>query len=150
LFSSSATLNTAETTTLVPIITAFADRHDLTDVPIVFAADAGMLSAANLAVHWNGDVFTDGQIIDTVTPRHGACPTHGVKSPAAECRMGLGYCGTGSRPDQIDKIVGLAARDIRYFQFNYCRSPLIAESARRVGSQLRSVGRLKLIVESER
>ena len=20
--------------------------------------------------HWNGDVFTDGQIIDTVTPRH--------------------------------------------------------------------------------
>ena len=21
--------------------------------------------------HWNGDVFTDGQIIDTVTPRHG-------------------------------------------------------------------------------
>ena len=21
--------------------------------------------------HWNGDVFTDGQLIDTVTPRHG-------------------------------------------------------------------------------
>ena len=21
--------------------------------------------------HWNGDVFTDGQVIDTVTPRHG-------------------------------------------------------------------------------
>jgi hypothetical protein len=87
--------NTAETTTLVPIITAFAERHDLTDTPIVVAADAGMLSASNLTAldeaglgfivgsrsvkapidlashfHWNGDVFTDGQIIDTVTPRH--------------------------------------------------------------------------------
>jgi hypothetical protein len=87
--------NTAETTTLVPIITAFAQRHDLTDAPIVVAADAGMLSASNLTAldeaglgfivgsrsvkapidlashfHWHGDVFTDGQIIDTVTPRH--------------------------------------------------------------------------------
>ena len=87
--------NTAETTTLVPIITAFAERHDLTDTPMVVAADAGMLSASNLTAldeaglgfivgsravkapidlashfHWNGDVFTDGQIIDTVTPRH--------------------------------------------------------------------------------
>jgi transposase len=87
--------NTAQTTTLVPIITAFADRHDLTDTPMVIAADAGMLSASNLAAldeaglgfivgsrsvkapidlashfHWNGDVFTEGQIIDTVTPRH--------------------------------------------------------------------------------
>jgi hypothetical protein len=87
--------NTAETTTLVPIITAFTARHDLTDRPMVIAADAGMLSASNLAAldeaelgfivgsrsvkapidlashfHWNGDVFTDGQIIDTVTPRH--------------------------------------------------------------------------------
>ncbi len=87
--------NTAETTTLVPIITAFAARHDLTDTPMVVAADAGMLSAANLTAldeaglgfivgsrvvkapidlashfHWHGDVFTDGQIIDTVTPRH--------------------------------------------------------------------------------
>jgi hypothetical protein len=40
--------NTAETTTLVPIITAFAARHDLTDTPMVVAADAGMLSASNL------------------------------------------------------------------------------------------------------
>ena len=62
---------------------------------MVIAADAGMLSAANLSAldeaelgfivgsrrakapidlashfHWNGDAFTDGQIIDTVTPRH--------------------------------------------------------------------------------
>lgn len=88
--------NTAETTTIVPIVTSFLARHDLGDTPIVIAADAGMLSAANLKAldelgmsfivgsratkapadleshfHWHGDVFTDGQIIDTVTPRHG-------------------------------------------------------------------------------
>ena len=88
--------NTAETKTLVPVITAFAERHDLGEIPIVIAADAGMLSAANLSAldeaglgfivgsrsvkapidlashfHWNGDVFTDGQLIDTVTPKHG-------------------------------------------------------------------------------
>jgi hypothetical protein len=87
--------NTAETRTLVPVITAFQARHDLGDTPMVIAADAGMLSASNLSAldeaglgfivgsrsvkapidlashfHWNGDVFTDGQIIDTVTPRH--------------------------------------------------------------------------------
>jgi hypothetical protein len=64
--------------------------------PLVVAADAGMLSATNLKAldelgvsfivgsrttkapgdleshfHWHGDVFTDKQIIDTVTPRHG-------------------------------------------------------------------------------
>jgi transposase len=86
--------NTAEATAIVPIITAFADRHKLAHTPMVAAADAGMLSAANLSAldearlgfivgprtvkapidvashfHWNGDVFTDGQIIDTVTPR---------------------------------------------------------------------------------
>jgi len=87
--------NTAETTTLVPIIKAFQSRHELGDTPMVIAADAGMLSASNLTAlddaelgfivgsrsvkapidlashfHWNGNVFTDGQIIDTVTPRH--------------------------------------------------------------------------------
>jgi hypothetical protein len=87
--------NTAKTTTLAPVITAFAGRHDLSQTPMVIAADAGMLSASNLLAldeaglgfivgsrmtkapgdleshfHWNGDAFTDGQIIDTVTPRH--------------------------------------------------------------------------------
>ena len=87
--------NTAETTTIVPIIRGFVARHQLQGIPMVVAADAGMLSAANLKAldeldlsfivgsrmtkapgdleshfHWNGDVFTDGQIIDTVTPRH--------------------------------------------------------------------------------
>lgn len=88
--------NTAETTTIVPIIEGFLDRHDVHDRSIVVAADAGMLSASNLAAldeaklsfivgsrvtkapgdleshfHWNGDVFSDGHVIDTVTPRHG-------------------------------------------------------------------------------
>ncbi|OYV24301.1 MAG: IS1634 family transposase [Mycobacterium sp. 20-66-4] len=87
--------NTAETTTIVPIITSFLARHSLQDTPLVVAADAGMLSATNLKAldelglsfivgsrttkapgdleshfHWHGDVFTDGQIIDTVTPKH--------------------------------------------------------------------------------
>lgn len=87
--------NTAETTTIVPIIGGFLERHNLAGTPLVVAADAGMLSAANLKAldelgllfivgsrvtkapkdleshfHWNGDVFTDGQIIDTVTPKH--------------------------------------------------------------------------------
>jgi Transposase DDE domain len=82
----------AETTTIVPIIKAFQTRHNLADLVVV--ADAGMLSAANLheldtarlrfivgsrmtkapidlASHfrWHGDAFTDGQVIDTITPK---------------------------------------------------------------------------------
>lgn len=85
--------NTAETATIVPIIRTFQDRHGLADMVVV--ADAGMLSAANLreldeadlrfivgsratkaptdlASHfrWHGDAFTDGQVIDTITPKN--------------------------------------------------------------------------------
>jgi Transposase DDE domain len=85
--------NKAETATIIPIVKAFQDRHNLSDVVVV--ADAGMLSANNLrelhdanlrfivgsrvtkapndlASHfrWHGDAFTDGQIIDTLTPKH--------------------------------------------------------------------------------
>lgn len=84
--------NKAETLTIVPIIKAFQQRHRLTDMVVV--ADAGMLSSSNLReldeaglrfivgsrvtkapidltshFHWHGTVFTDGQIIDTITPR---------------------------------------------------------------------------------
>ena len=87
--------NHAETRTIVPIVRQFQERHNIEDVEMVIAADAGMLSASNLKdldaaglkfivgsrvmkapadlashFHWNGDVFTDGQVIDTVTPRH--------------------------------------------------------------------------------
>jgi hypothetical protein len=84
--------NKAETLTIVPIVKAFQQRHDITDMVVV--ADAGMLASGNLrelddaglrfivgsrvtkapndlASHfrWHGDVFADGQVIDTVTPR---------------------------------------------------------------------------------
>ncbi len=83
--------NHAETRTIIPIIKQFQDRHGLADMVVV--ADAGMLSTTNLTAlndadlrfivgsrtvkapgdlathfHWNGDAFTDGQIIDTITP----------------------------------------------------------------------------------
>lgn len=86
--------NKAETLTIVPIVKQFQARHGLADMVVV--ADAGMLSMANLTAldeanlkvivgsrpvkapgdlanhfHWNGDAFEDGQLIDTITPRHG-------------------------------------------------------------------------------
>jgi hypothetical protein len=84
--------NKAESATIIPIVTQFAARHDLADMVVV--ADAGMLSAANLAeldeanlrfivgsrvtkapvdleshFGWHGDAFADGQVIDTLTPK---------------------------------------------------------------------------------
>jgi hypothetical protein len=84
--------NKAETLTIVPIVKAFAERHGIADMVVV--ADAGMLSSANLRdldaaglrfivgsrvtkapkdleshFGWHGDAFTDGQVIDTITPR---------------------------------------------------------------------------------
>ena len=80
--------NKAETKTLVPVLTGFAERHQIEDVVVV--ADAGMLSAANLVVleeagftfivagkpssaaddladyfHRHGNYFTDGQTVET-------------------------------------------------------------------------------------
>jgi hypothetical protein len=85
--------NKAETATIIPIIRQFQDRHQLADMVVV--ADAGMLSAGNLGAldeagmrfivgsrqtkapgdleghfRWHGDAFDDGQVIDTITPRH--------------------------------------------------------------------------------
>lgn len=84
--------NKAETATIIPIVKQFQDRHGLADMVVV--ADAGMLSASNLkeldeaglrfivgsravkapgdlASHfrWHGDAFSDGQVIDTITPK---------------------------------------------------------------------------------
>jgi transposase len=80
--------NTAETTTLLPVLRAFQERHGVTGMVVV--ADAGMLSASNLnaiedagfsfivgsritkapydlAEHFarHGDYFTDGQILES-------------------------------------------------------------------------------------
>jgi hypothetical protein len=84
----------AETLTLLPVIRQFQARHGMEGMVVV--ADAGMLSAANLReldeaglgfivgsrttkapadleshFRWHGDAFTDGQVIDTLTPRTG-------------------------------------------------------------------------------
>ena len=78
----------AETTTLIPVLSAFAQRHGVRDMAVV--ADAGMLSAANLnaledagfgfivgsritkapydlAGHFerHGNYFTDGQVLES-------------------------------------------------------------------------------------
>jgi hypothetical protein len=93
--------NKAEKLTLMPVVEGFKNRHHIQDFVIV--ADAGMLSAANLAAldeagyrfivgartskapidleshfHWNGDAFTDGQVIDTLTPVRGKNTTNDV------------------------------------------------------------------------
>ncbi len=87
--------NKAETTTIIPVVEAFQAAHGIEDLIIV--ADASMLSAANLTTlddarlrfivgarttrapgdleahfHWAGDAFTDGQLIDTITPKRGS------------------------------------------------------------------------------
>jgi hypothetical protein len=86
--------NKAETLTIIPIVKQFQARHGLADMVVV--ADAGMLSSTNLReldqaglrfivgsrvtkapkdleshFRWHGDAFTDGQVIDTLTPRTG-------------------------------------------------------------------------------
>lgn len=80
--------NTAETTTLLPVLRGFAERHQVSDMVVV--ADAGMLSAANLnaiedagfsfivgsriskapydlAAHFerHGNAFRDGQFLES-------------------------------------------------------------------------------------
>lgn len=85
--------NRAETSTILPIVKQFQERHDIADMVVV--ADAGMLSAGNLKeideaglrfivgsrvtkapvdleshFRWHGDAFTDGQVIDTITPKN--------------------------------------------------------------------------------
>jgi hypothetical protein len=84
----------AEKHTILPVIRQFQARHGIEAMVVV--ADAGMLSAANLAdldeaglgfivgsrvtkapvdleshFRWHGDAFTDGQVIDTLTPKKG-------------------------------------------------------------------------------
>lgn len=86
--------NKAEKHTILPVIRQFQDRHGIEGMVVV--ADAGMLSAENLDdlddaglgfivgsrvtkapvdleshFRWHGDAFTDGQVIDTLTPKKG-------------------------------------------------------------------------------
>lgn len=86
--------NKAETQTIIPTIESFRTRHGIENM--VVAADAGMLSEANLIrldeagyyfivgsratkapidleshFRWHGNEFQDGQLVDTITPRRG-------------------------------------------------------------------------------
>jgi hypothetical protein len=86
--------NKAEKLTLLTVVDAFRARHGIENMVVV--ADAGMLSASNLTkldeagyrfivgsrtskapidleshFRWHGDAFTDGQVIDTLTPKIG-------------------------------------------------------------------------------
>ena len=96
--------NKAETLTILPIVKQFQERHNLADMVVV--ADAGMLSAGNLKeldeaglrfivgsrltkapkdleshFRWHGDAFTDGQVIDTLTPRDQRSKTPSASDP---------------------------------------------------------------------
>jgi hypothetical protein len=106
--------NKAETLTIVPIVKAFQARHGITDMVVV--ADAGMLASGNLRelddaglrfivgsrvtkapndlashFHWHGELFTDGQIIDTITPRDQRGTA--AKSSDPKLRPELGHFG---------------------------------------------------------
>ena len=104
--------NKAETTTIIPIVVAFQAAHGIADLVIV--ADADMLSASNLSAldearlrfivaarqvrtpsdleahfHWEGDAFTDGQVIDTHHPQKG------LQEPAGQESQGRAGVGPG-------------------------------------------------------
>lgn len=92
--------NKAETATIIPIVRQFQERHGLADMVVV--ADAGMLSTSNLTAldqaglrfivgsravkapgdlashfRWHGDAFSDGQVIDTITPKKATAAARG-------------------------------------------------------------------------
>lgn len=115
--------NKAETKTLIPVLTGFAERHRVTDVIVV--ADAGMLSAANLSAleqagfgfivgskptsaaddladHFrrHGNAFADGQTIETTR-------TMGTGSRARDRRVVYEYKFKRSQHDNraINKMI---------------------------------------------
>ncbi|WP_433874881.1 IS1634 family transposase [Sinomonas atrocyanea] len=108
--------NKAETTTLVPVLKAFQERHGVTDMVVV--ADAGMLSAGNLnaledagfsfivgsrlakapydlAEHFerHGDHFEDGQILESTR-------TMGTGKAARERRIVYQYSFKRAKRDR--------------------------------------------------
>jgi len=115
--------NKAETKTLIPVLTAFRDRHQIVDVVVV--ADAGMLSAANLmaledagyrfivgskttsaaddlADHFkrHGNAFSNGQTVETTR-------TMGTGKDARDRRVVYEYSFKRSQHDNraINKMI---------------------------------------------
>lgn len=106
--------NHAETKAIVPMVQQFLDAHGLDPADLVVVADAGMLSYTNLAAldeagcsfivgskttkapydlaehtHFHGDAYSDGQLIETTTPKRGA-----RSAPARARVQGTGPPGT--------------------------------------------------------
>lgn len=94
--------NTAETTTLLPVLRGFAERHQVTDMVVV--ADAGMLSAKNLnAIEDAGFSFIVGSRISKAPydlaehlERHGNAFTDGQHLESARV-MGTGKAARSRR-----------------------------------------------------
>ncbi len=123
--------NRAETTTIVPVVKAFADRHQVAKMVVV--ADAGMLSAKNLAeldqanlrfivgskvtkapmdlashFRWHGDAFTDGQVIDSLTPR--IAPRAGARSENDPALRAEPVWDSSQHPDSWRAVWSYSAR----------------------------------------
>ena len=95
--------NKAETTTLIPVLTAFQGRHGVSDMVVV--ADAGMLSAANLnALEDAGFSFIVGSRL-TKTPYDLAdhFERHGNYFTDAQVLESTRHMGTGkaARPRRV-------------------------------------------------
>jgi cyclase len=58
-----------------------------------------------------------------------------IRSIAAECRMPFCYAGGVSRPEQVEKIIALGVEKVALGSAAVTDPSLLAESARRVGSQ---------------
>ena len=106
--------NKAETKTIIPMVQDFLQAHDIAPKGLVVVADAGMLSADNLAaldqaglsfivgskttkapwdladhIRLHGNAYHDGQLIEATTPKHRRAPTPKSKddqdSPGDDC-----------------------------------------------------------------
>jgi len=96
--------NKAETATIIPIAEAFQAAHGIEDLIIVAGrrhalghqpdgpgrgeaavhrlgpAPPGPPGDLEAHFHWHGDAFTDGQLIDTITPRRGSRSQRDISS----------------------------------------------------------------------
>jgi Transposase DDE domain len=113
--------NKAETKTLVPVLTGFAERHHIDDVVVV--ADAGTLSAANLMaleeagfgfivgskpisaaddladhLRCHGNHFTDGQIVEA------------TRTMGTGTRRGIGGWSISARSNGLSTTTGRSTR----------------------------------------
>ena len=89
----------------------------------------------DLASHfrWHGDAFTDGQVIDTITPRHGGRRTENDPNAARPSRCGTRACIGGSWRAVWAYSAKRAARDAKTLtlQENRAKAVVAGEKAAR-------------------